>query len=376
MKKILFVVQSLKIGGAEKAQVMVANKLVELGYDVTILVWVPLFDYQKDLDERVHLIYKAQDEHLGNHIPYIRHKFYDESMWAVRATPRQFYRYYVGHKKYDIEVAFFHSWAVKIISGSTNKKALHIAWVHHDFQELKEAQPDDWKEYIEMYSHFEKIVCVSQAAKESFIKVIGDTGNLSVIYNLLPKERIRQQALETPLFQMKKGKLHLVLVGRFIRTKGYERLIRSVIRLHGEGKEVSLSLVGAGDERENIDRLIAENAAEDYIGVIEGQTNPYPYIKASDLLVCASYTEGYNLTVAEALILGVPVLSVACTGPMEILDGGKYGMIVENSEEGLYEGIKRFYDDPALLAEYREKGKQRVDFFDEDRIVKQITDLF
>ena len=106
------------------------------------------------------------------------------------------------------------------------------------------------------------------------------------------------------------------------------------------------------------------------------QNNPYPYIKNADLLVCASYFEGYNLTVAEALILGVPVLSTDCTGPNEILDRGRYGMIVENSKEGLYRGLKELMDNPEKLDYYKRKAKERLGFFDEEKTIKQITDLF
>ena len=88
------------------------------------------------------------------------------------------------------------------------------------------------------------------------------------------------------------------------------------------------------------------------------------------------YYEGFNLTVAEALILGVPVLSTKCTGPCEILGNGRYGMIVENSAEGLYNGLKQLAENPALLAEYREKTKLRQSFFDENKLLRQITDLF
>jgi glycosyltransferase involved in cell wall biosynthesis len=83
----------------------------------------------------------------------------------------------------------------------------------------------------------------------------------------------------------------------------------------------------------------------------------------------------FSAALAEALIIGTPVLSTDCTGPREILDGGNYGMIVENSDEGLYNVLKRCCDEPALLKEYREKAKLRHDFFDEDRILKQITGL-
>ena len=375
-KKILFVIQSLRMGGAERVQVTLANKLVEAGYDVTVLVWKPIFDNESELDERVRLIYKAPDRHLGNRIPYIRYKFYDDCMWELRATPRQLYRYYVGRKKYDIEIAFFHGLALEIIGGSDNKAALRFAWVHHDLEKLKEAIPKRWDLQVEMYHRIRNIVCVSQASRDTFIRTIGDTGNVQVIYNMLPAARIRQQAQEKPGVTVKKSKFHLVMSGRYVATKGYERLIRSVVRLRGEGKDISLALIGDGDDKAVICDMIQSAGAGDYISTVNGYNNPYPYVKEADLLVCASFTEGYNLTVAEALILSVPVLSTDCSGPREILDNGRYGMLVENSEEGLYKGLKELYESPELLEEYRRKASGRMDFFDEDRILKQITDLF
>ena len=155
----------------------------------------------------------------------------------------------------------------------------------------------------------------------------------------------------------------------------YKRLIEAVVRLRHEGRDLSLALVGEGTEEGQIRDLIRENGAEEYISVVNGKNNPYPYIKESDLLVCASYKEGYNLAVAEAMILGVPVLSTDCIGPRELLDGGKYGMLTENSDEGLYSGLKQLYDSPELLEEYRKKAVERRDFFDEDKIFAQIAEV-
>ena len=115
---------------------------------------------------------------------------------------------------------------------------------------------------------------------------------------------------------------------------------------------------------------------QEYVRMTGKKDNPYPYIKNADLLVCASFTEGYNLTVAEALVLGTPVLSTDCEGPREILDNGKYGMLVENSEQGLYDGLLRLYDNPHLLEGYKKMTAERMDFFDEERILGQITALF
>ena len=85
--------------------------------------------------------------------------------------------------------------------------------------------------------------------------------------------------------------------------------------------------------------------------------------------------ERVQVTVAEALILGIPVMSTDCAGPREILDNGKYGMIVENSQKGLYDGLKLFYNSPGLLKTYREKAAQRVGLFEEDDTLIRIIDL-
>ena len=373
-KRILFVLQSLRMGGAERVQVTIANKLAQAGYDVTILIWKPIFTFRDDLAKRVRLIYKAPDEHLGNKIPYIRYKFYDDCMWQLRATPRQLYRYYVGHLKFDVEISFFHDIAVDIVGGSTNRKSKKIAWIHHDVE--KRGTENNIEKGKKLFHQIHNIVCVSKSARDSFLRVFGDTGSVSVIYNMLPIEEIRAKA-EEPVEQIDpRSGFHIVMVARFHAPKGYKRLIQSVVKLRREGKDISLSLVGEGDEKPLILDLIHENNAEDYIFIVDGGTNPYPYIKEADLLVCSSFTEGYNLTVAEALILGVPVLSTDCAGPREILDNGKYGMLVENSEESLYEGLKTLYESPDLMEKYRKKAIERLSFFDEDAILNQITALF
>lgn len=374
-KKILFVIQSLKIGGAERAQVTLANLLVEKGYDVTILMWLNKNDYSADIDPRVRVIYKPGDQHLGNKIPYIRYKFFDGSMWAERATPRQFYRYYVGREKYDVEIAFFHTWAVKIIAGSTNKKAVRLAWVHHDFRNLEELDDSQIEEYNSLYRKFHKVVCVSYSSLDGFKEAIGDTKNLVTIHNILPIEEIRRKAKEEPRVKIETDKFHVVQVARFAQVKGYERLIRVVCHLRHEGYHISLALVGAG-EIDLVKAAVKEYHAGSFVKVIEGKNNPFPYIRQADLLVCASYTEGYNLTVAEALILDTPVLSTDCTGPNEVLDHGRFGMLVENSENGLYLGLKYLYQEPPLVEYYKKQARERMDFFDEEKLLKKITDLF
>lgn len=392
MKKILFILPSLAVGGLERVQVTIANKLSELGYSVTIMILEAEDELKSELNNNVRLIYKPYKAHIGKQIPYIRHLFYDDGMWETRATPEQLHEYYVGNDYYDVEVAFFRGLSIKIVSGGVKKnhndfskivvkreeERKRIAWVHNDFRRATGYSNNfkSMKEVFEAYSSFNSVVCVSEEAKKGFIEVIGDPGNLTTIYNLLPVESIKEKAQEPFTKRVPKGQLHLVLVGRLLDSaKGQKRFIDVIARLHDEGKSISLALVGGGVDEQMLKKEIAAKDANDYITMCGNQMNPYPYIKEADMLVCASYFEGYNLTVAEALILGVPVLSTDCTGPTEILDNGKFGMIVENSEEGLYRGLKKICDSPSLLQMYREQAIKRRDFFDETRIIKQIMEL-
>ena len=105
------------------------------------------------------------------------------------------------------------------------------------------------------------------------------------------------------------------------------------------------------------------------------QENPYKFIKNADVFLCTSHYEGYGLVVAEALILEKPVISTNVSGPAEILNNGDYGMLVENSTEGIYKGMKAFLDKPVLVSDYKERALTRAEFFDSNHIINQIKEI-
>lgn len=380
MKKILFIIPSLAVGGLEKVQVTLTNKLSELGYEVTILLLEPVFDLRCQLNSKVRVEHKSYKKHIGERVPYIRHRFYDDGMWETRTSAEKLHQYYVGDKHYDVEIGFFRGLSIKIVSGGMNKKETkYLGWVHSDFRKTDGYKSNfrSMENVREAYRKLDKIICVSQEAQIGFKEIIGDTGNLCSIYNLLSVEDILLKAKQKPEVPINKEKFHAVLVGRLVDSaKGQKRLVEVVVKLHRMGYKISLAIIGGGDDEKMIREEINKKNADSYISMCGKQMNPYPYIKEADLLVCASYYEGYNLTVAEALILGTPVLSTDCTGPKEILDYGKYGMIVENSTEGLYEGLKKIIESPELLLEYKKKAIARKKFFDEEKILNEITDIF
>ena len=77
----------------------------------------------------------------------------------------------------------------------------------------------------------------------------------------------------------------------------------------------------------------------------------------TDWLVCASVSEGYSLVVEEALLLGIPVITTACVGPEE----RKHGMVVENSEQGLQEGLRQILKDDQLWTAWKQAVRTQRD---------------
>ncbi|MDD6703568.1 MAG: glycosyltransferase, partial [Clostridiaceae bacterium] len=130
-----------------------------------------------------------------------------------------------------------------------------------------------------------------------------------------------------------------------------------------------------GEEKENIKNLIAEKNLGNVIKISDFQINPYRYIKRSDVFVCASYAEGYSTAVSEAVALNVPVITTECSGMREIFGENECGIICENSEDGLYNAMKKVLENPDLLKKFSEQEKIRAKDFSLEKRVKAYEDF-
>ena len=103
--------------------------------------------------------------------------------------------------------------------------------------------------------------------------------------------------------------------------------------------------------------------------------NPYKYLRQGDLFVCSSLSEGYSTAVTEALILGLPIITTDCSGMAELLQNGECGVITENDEAALYEGMRRLLTDKSLLEHYRNKAIERGRDFTIEHLMKPIETI-
>ena len=383
MKKILFVASSLRIGGMERVLVDIANALSSRGYDITIITYEDSGkeNFIGELNSNITFYYKTnRDFRIKKALPYF-HRFYRPNKWETRCPSKDLYRYYVGNKnKYDVEIAFCRGPAVKIISGSTNKRSKKLTWVHNDYNLINQKTItkffDSMESTIKAYDIFDKIVAVSNKAGQSFTEVIGYPEKLLTIYNMIDLKKIDQK--RTVACPIKKSGFTFISVARLIPAKGHDKLLRVVKRLNNENYNFFVWIVGSGDMGQyemDIKKYSDDNQLTNVI-FMGRQMNPYSFMNIADAYICTSYTEGFPIALEEAMACGLPVISTRCTGTTEILENGKYGVMINGTEEEIYQAMKNVIMNPDLLLPYKKQSIKRSKDFSENKIIDDIISLF
>jgi len=190
-----------------------------------------------------------------------------------------------------------------------------------------------------IYSRFDRIACVSQKALNRFREKFGDYPDMVAVHNPLLDEQIRDRSRE---FSVERRKpVEFVTVGRIAEEKGFDRLAAAAAKLKNENFNFLVRIVGDGGKRQELEQYIQSEHLEDVVFLEGFRSNPYPYIAAADWYVCSSLDEGCPLTIGEAFCLGKPVLGTDCSGVREWLGDSCYGIVMENSTDGIYMGLKR-----------------------------------
>lgn len=372
MKKILFLIETMNGGGAERVLTDLVNNLDPQKYDITIqTIWNEGL-YLNQLNSNIHhksvLKSKLSD----------RTSFFLSILYFIILSPKWVYNKFIKDE-YDIEIAFLEGISTKYIGASTNKKAKKYAWVHIDlfnFFYIKNIFFST-KKAKKCYCKFDKILCVSNTVKSNFYKRFGLKENVEVVYNVVDDQSIVEKAQQIPedLSEDTDNRFKIITVGRLTKQKGYDRLLRVHSKLIEDGFDYTLWIIGEGEDRGYLESIIKDKGIQDSTKLFGFKSNPYPYIKYCDLFVCSSLAEGFSLVVAESLILGVPVLSTNCAGPNELLNNGEFGLLVDNNENSLYEGLKKILNNPLLYENYKCKAKERGSFFKKKICIDKIEKL-
>lgn len=134
-------------------------------------------------------------------------------------------------------------------------------------------------------------------------------------------------------------------------------------------------LIGNGPQYEQLQKQIEQHDLQSYVTLLGERKNPHAYTAKCDLFICSSHAEGYSTTCTEAIMLGVPVLSTKVSGAEEIILEAESGLVVENSEEGLLEGLEKILKNPSLITEWKNTIATTKSHFSYETRVKKLDQV-
>lgn len=365
MRKVLFLIHDLGPGGAEKVLVNLVNNMDPEQFDITVMT---LFDVG------------INKQFLAPHIHYrtcCKKMFRGNSHAMKLLTPRQLHKWLIKDR-YDIEISYLEGPSARIISGCPHADTKLVAWIHC----LSKKQGNvtlgfrSYKEAAASYSRFDRVVGVSQTVEAAFREVFPKIKNTSVLYNTNNSAEIVRLAQDPVENLFRPEEIKMVGIGKLVPIKAFDRFIRIHAKLRWDGYPVHSYILGEGALRPELERLVQELGMGESFTFLGYQTNLYKYLAKCDLFVCSSLSEGFSTAATEALIVGTPVCTVEVSGMKEMLgEHNEYGIVTENNEEALYQGIKKLLDDPALLAHYKQQAIVRGRNFSIGKTVKAVEKM-
>ena len=360
--KVLFLIHDLGQGGAEKVLVNLVNNMDRSKFDISVTVLFGGGVNEQFLapDIRFHAVFPK--EVPGN------------SKLMKLLTPKQIHRLCVK-EHYDIEVSYLEGPSARVISGCQDSNTKLVSWIHveqHTMGKLAGSFRNE-KETRACYERFDQTVCVSKYVHDDFCQLLDFQKPCRVLYNTVESDEILAQADDAAPELEDDGKTRLIAVGTLKQSKGYMRMLQIIRRLRDAQYPIHLYILGIGPMQQEMERFIRQNELQDAVTLLGYQTNPYKFVSKCDLFVCASFAEGFSTAATEALIVGTPVCTVEVSGMREMLgETNEWGVVTENDEEALYQGIRKLLDNPIQLALYREKAAQRGMTFSTEETVQAV----
>ncbi len=350
-KKILFINSFFGVGGIQSSLINMANELCG-EYQIDLLLYHPEGKLKDRLDSRVNIIQpswalKALGMSVGEALKSknpliilfkiwgsVWSRVFDNRLPIWIATKIQ-----PVLKGYDLAIAFrpetrkkmLCSGFVRVLCRCTQAKT-KIAWIHYDAKVLD----NDSKFNAKYYEPVDKIVGVSASVAERFASVHpGLNGKTDYCYNFFEYEKIIEKSKLKQETEFPENKMICFSACRFSVGKGIVRGIKAFAPVFREHEDILWYIAGDGPERENIEAAIKEEKLENRIILLGSQSNPYNYMKNSDLLIMISYHEAAPMVYKEAKALHVPVFTTETSSSYEMLKDGTEDFICENSEEGI-----------------------------------------
>lgn len=362
--KLLFLHFDLGNGGAENVLVNLLNSLDKSKYEITLRTVFSGGVNQERLDNSI------------NYMPLFKCHAIKGTSQLFKLLPSRFLHQLFVREHYDYEIAFLEEIPTRLL-GIVKKPygTKRFAWFHNtvDDHSFPYRVYRSGEEFQKVYSTMDKIAFVSNGSLKSFENTFNIPTTKEVVHNVCDFSLMIEKAQDVVNIQFDKKIINLCSVGRLCGQKGFHRLVKALGRICQEGNSNwHLYLIGDGPEKEELWKTAFETGITEKITFLGFQNNPYKYVSKMDFFVCSSYKEGYSTAVTESIVVGTPILTTDCAGMDEILGDSQAGIIVENSQNGIENGLRSILAlKTTEIAEYKAKARLRArNFSKESRVIE------
>lgn len=342
-KKVLFTTYDLNIGGVESCLVNLVNNFDYSKYDVTILLQDKKGDLLNNVNKEVHVV----DYNLSRMKFTLLRKCIN--MFKIIYTKLKYYRkfdcaisYGTGYKVSSEvallasknSVAYMHTNIIKFMENSDQVKGNMSATKKVDIF-LKRCK----------FRKFKKNIFISASAMKAYLSLYPeDTNKVVLCHNYIDYDKIiKNSKIKVDDMYDTKG-ITFINVSRHTEyDKRLSRIINACDKLKEDGYKFKMVMIGDGADHELYLDMVKEKKLDDCVIFYGKKSNPFPYIKNADAFVMSSEFEGFPTTFGEAMTLNVALITTDVSDAKELIKN-KYGIVVDNNDDAIYEGMKEFLD--------------------------------
>lgn len=387
-KKILIRIGSLRHGGAEKVLVTFLKNLPAEKYDIDLLLNLYSGKYLNEVPKWVNVLYLNKGEMITTNRPQDIPKKALRVIYQalLKKFPKLLYNGILKGKRYDVEFAAIHGFRDEILN-SPLKSSKKIVWIHNDLRKTEFHNYTD--EEIRKFFGYDRIMVISEHIQKDFETLAqneNEKQRIVRIYNPLDTDEIlKKSVMSVDEKEERNTELSInhqpstinqpptfLSVGTVFPQKGFDRLLKVHKRLLDEGFPHRIQILGDGYDFENIKKLRDELGVQNTAAMLGFTDNPYPYFRKADFYILSSRYEGFPTVLFEAISLKKNIIATDVSGVREMLKDGELGLIVDNSEEGIYQGMKRALSHSEAFASYQQRLANYEMPFNLNNSVKEI----
>ena len=360
--KVLVLHGHLSMGGEERVLLSVLKNLVELNYDVDLLItWNHGENnlFENEIPEKVN--YKFLFDNYNGKNKLIKEIY----RIRAKATYLKKVEKIIKEKKYDVVIDYSSN---LLKYNNFDIKVPVFAWIHFSLTFGEKLSADKIEKYKKQYKKYDKILAICDTMRDEFVEILGmEKNKVELVYNPIDLEAIRKKAENIDKkYENYLKQDYFLQVSRLTEQKQPEHLVDIYYKLKQRGIKEKLYFIGNGEKVELIKQKIKEYKLQNDVILLGQIENPYPFFKNAKLFVHTGKYEGLPTVLLESLALGTPVVAYDCpTGPKDILGkNSEYGKLIPlNDKDVFVEKVCELMNDDEKYKNYRKISLVRADDF-------------